>query len=45
MKPLTRSRLLLLTLFLFPFVVIVLFWIFGKEPENPESTLPVMPPH
>ena len=45
MKPLTRSRLLLLTVFLFPVVVIVLFWIFGKEPQNPEATLPLMPPH
>jgi hypothetical protein len=45
MRPLTRSRLLLLTVFLFPVVVIVLFWIFGKEPQNPADTLPLIPPH
>ena len=44
MKPITRSRLLILTIMLFPVVVIVLFWLFGKEPINPADTLPVMPP-
>lgn len=44
MKPVTRTRLLLLTIFLLPVVVIVLFWFFGKDPENPADTLPVMPP-
>lgn len=44
MKPTTRTRLLLITLFLFPVLVMALFWLFGKSPENPADTLPVMPP-
>ena len=44
MKPVTRSRLLILTIMIFPFVVLTLFWLFGKEPPNPAETLPVMPP-
>ena len=44
MKPITHSRLLILTIMLFPVVVIVLFWLFGKQPENPADTLPLMPP-
>jgi hypothetical protein len=44
MKPTTRPRLLLLALFLFPLLVMALFWLFGKGPENPADTLPVMPP-
>ena len=44
MKPITRTRLLLLTIFIFPIVVMALFWFFGKDPEDPAATLPVMPP-
>ena len=44
MSPVARTRLLILTIMLFPVVVIVLFWVFGKEPANPADTLPVMPP-
>ncbi len=44
MTSLTRTRLLLITIFLFPIVVIVLFWFFGNEPKSFEETLPVMPP-
>lgn len=45
MKPLTRSRLLLLTILLFPAVVMALFWFFGKSPEDATKTLPLIPPH
>jgi flagellar basal body-associated protein FliL len=44
MKPVTRTRLLLLVIVLFPVVVMALFYLFGKSPQNPASTLPVMPP-
>lgn len=44
MKPVTRTRLLLLAMFIFPVVVMALFWFFGKDPENAAATLPVMPP-
>ena len=44
MKPITRTRLLLLVIFLLPVVVMALFWFFGKDPEDPAATLPVMPP-
>jgi uncharacterized membrane protein YvbJ len=44
MSPLARKRILLLAIFLFPIVVIALFLIFGKSPQDPASTLPVMPP-
>jgi hypothetical protein len=44
MTSITRTRLLLLALFLFPLLVMALFWLFGKSPENPADTLPVMPP-
>ena len=44
MSRVTRIRLLLLVIFLFPVMVMALFWLFGKDPENPADTLPVMPP-
>jgi hypothetical protein len=44
MTPLTRKRILLVAIFLFPIVVMALFFIFGKSPQDPASTLPVMPP-
>jgi flagellar basal body-associated protein FliL len=44
MKPVTRTRLLILAVMLFPVVVMALFWFFGNEPKNPAATLPVMPP-
>jgi hypothetical protein len=44
MTPLARKRILLLAIFLFPIVVMALFFIFGKTPQDPASTLPVMPP-
>lgn len=44
MKPITRIRLLLLTIFLLPIVVMALFYLFGKDPEDLAATLPVMPP-
>lgn len=44
MTPATRTRLLLLGILLFPVVVMVLFWLYGKSPEDPAATLPVMPP-
>ncbi len=44
MKPVTRTRLLLLAILIFPVVVMALFWFFGKDPEDAASTLPVMPP-
>ncbi len=45
MKPTTRNRLMLLTIFVFPVVVFVLFWLFGKGPPDAAATLPVTPPH
>lgn len=44
MKPLTRTRLLLLFIMLFPVAVMVFFWFFGKSPPDPATTLPIMPP-
>jgi cell division septal protein FtsQ len=44
MNSVTKKRFLLLAVFLFPVAVIVLFLIFGKSPQDPASTLPVMPP-
>jgi hypothetical protein len=44
MSPITRTRLLLLAIVLFPVIVMALFWFFGRDPENPDATLPVMPP-
>jgi nitrate reductase NapE component len=44
MKPVTRTRLLLLAIMIFPIVAMALFWLFGKDPEDPAATLPVMPP-
>jgi hypothetical protein len=44
MNPITRTRLLLLAILLFPVIVMALFWYFGKDPEDASSTLPVMPP-
>jgi hypothetical protein len=45
MKAITRTRILLVVLFLFPLLVIVFFWLFGKSPEDAAATLPVIPPH
>ena len=44
MKPATRTRILVAAIFIFPVVVFVLFWLFGKSPADPAATLPVMPP-
>jgi hypothetical protein len=44
MKPVTRTRLLLLAIMLFPIIVMAFFWFYGRDPEDPASTLPVMPP-
>ena len=44
MKPITRTRILLIALFLFPLLVMAFFWLYGKSPEDPAATLPVMPP-
>lgn len=44
MKPITRTRILLLVIMLFPVAVMVFFWFYGKSPADPASTLPVMPP-
>jgi len=44
MNSATRTRLLLLAILIFPAMVMALFWFFGKDPENPAATLPVMPP-
>ena len=44
MKPITRTRILLLVIMLMPIAVIAFFWFYGKSPEDPASTLPVMPP-
>ncbi len=44
MSPRTRSRILIVTVFVFPVVVFALFWIYGKSPVDPAATLPVMPP-
>ena len=44
MKPITKTRLLLLAILLFPVVVIAIFWLYGKDPEDAAATLPVMPP-
>lgn len=44
MLPVTRTRILLIALFLFPLLVMAFFWLFGKSPEDAASTLPVMPP-
>lgn len=43
MKAITRTRILLVVLFLFPLLVIVLFWLFGKSPEDSAATLPLLP--
>jgi uncharacterized membrane protein YvbJ len=43
MNPTTRNRLLLLAILIFPLVVIALFLLFGKSPQNPAATLPLMP--
>ena len=45
MKALTRTRILLVALFLFPLLVMIFFWLFGKSPENPAATLPLLPSH
>ncbi len=44
MTSVTRNRILIIAIFIFPVVVFVLFWIFGKSPADPVATLPVMPP-
>jgi hypothetical protein len=44
MNPVTRNRILILAIFLFPVVVFVLFWLFGKSPADPAAALPVTPP-
>jgi hypothetical protein len=44
MTPITRNRILIVAVFVFPVVVFALFWIFGKGPTDPAATLPVMPP-
>ncbi|HZI32424.1 MAG TPA: hypothetical protein VFF11_08780 [Candidatus Binatia bacterium] len=44
MSPVTRTRILLLVIFLFPIVVMAFFWLFGNSPADPAKTLPVMPP-
>lgn len=44
MTSITRTRILLIALFLFPLLVMALFWLFGKSPENPADAMPVMPP-
>lgn len=44
MSPVTRTRILLIVLFLFPLLVMAFFWLFGKSPDDPAATLPVMPP-
>jgi hypothetical protein len=43
MSPLTRTRILLLIIFLMPIIVMALFWFFGNSPADPSSTLPLMP--
>jgi len=43
-KPITRTRILLLVIMLFPVAVMIFFWLFGNSPQDPASTLPVMPP-
>jgi hypothetical protein len=43
-SPVTRQRILLVALFLFPLLVMAFFWLFGNSPEDPATTLPVMPP-
>ena len=44
MNPVTRNRILILAIMLFPIIVMALFWFFGKDPEDPTATLPLMPP-
>ena len=44
MNPVIRTRILIVALFIFPVVVMVFFWFFGKSPADPAATLPVMPP-
>jgi hypothetical protein len=44
MTSVTRNRILIAAIFIFPVAVFVLFWIFGKSPPDPAATLPVMPP-
>jgi cytochrome bd-type quinol oxidase subunit 2 len=44
MSPVTRNRILIVAMFVFPIVVFILFWLYGKSPEDPATTLPVMPP-
>ena len=44
MSPITRTRILILVIFLLPIVTMVFFWLFGKSPPDPAATLPVMPP-
>ncbi|HEX7654223.1 MAG TPA: hypothetical protein VF607_12005 [Verrucomicrobiae bacterium] len=40
----TRARLLMLGILIFPVLVMIFFWFFGKSPADPAATLPVMPP-
>jgi hypothetical protein len=35
---------MIVAVFVFPAVVLALFWIYGKSPVDPATTLPVMPP-
>lgn len=44
MNPTTRNRLMLLTIFVLPIVVFVLFWLYGKGPPDSAATPPVLPP-
>lgn len=44
MSQLTKTRILLLVIFLMPVVVMALFWLFGNSPPDPADTLPLMPP-
>jgi hypothetical protein len=44
MTPTTRNRLMLLTIFVFPIVVFVLFWLFGKGPPEVAAPPRVLPP-
>ena len=43
MTPTTRNRLMLLTIFVFPIMVFVLFWLYGKSPSDASATPPVLP--
>lgn len=42
-SPANRTRILIALIFLMPLVVMALFWLFGKSPEDPAATLPMMP--